>query len=168
VARRTRPEKRIGFGAEAGARASQEDLGELLPNVESRDFRSFGFIPEFLGRFPVLAGLEELDEKALVRILREPKNALTRQYQLLFAQSGSTLDFSTAALEKVARTAMDAKTGARGLRSVLERALLSTMFDLPHPEANQCLFDLDPSGEFIVKCEPLNGAAESQAQRASG
>jgi ATP-dependent Clp protease ATP-binding subunit ClpX len=168
VARRTRPEKRIGFGAEAGVRAKEEDLGELLPNVESRDFRSFGFIPEFLGRFPVLAGLEELDEQALVRILREPKNALTRQYQMLFAQSGSTLDFTTTALEKVARTALEAKTGARGLRSVLERALLSTMFELPHKEANQCLFDLNESGDFVVTCEPLSGAAEAEAQRAAG
>jgi ATP-dependent Clp protease ATP-binding subunit ClpX len=168
VARRMRPEKRIGFGTESTARIREEELAAVLPHVESRDFRSFGFIPEFLGRFPVLAGLEELTEQALVRILREPKNALTRQYQLLFAQSGSTLEFSNRALEKVARIALETKTGARGLRAVLERALLATMFDLPNGEATHCLFDSDDQDQFSVKCEPLSRADESRIQCATG
>jgi ATP-dependent Clp protease ATP-binding subunit ClpX len=167
VAQRLRPEKRIGFGTELGG-ARGAELAALLPQVESRDFRSFGFIPEFLGRFPVLAGLEELDEQALVRILREPKNALTRQYQLLFAQSGATLEFSSTALEKVARIALDTKTGARGLRAVLERELLTTMFDLPQPDPRHFLFESDETGGFRIKCEPLGRAEESRVQVAAG
>ncbi len=149
VAKRMRPEKRIGFSTGSVARGEAEML-ELISQAENRDFRSYGFIPEFLGRFPVLAGLEELDEEALVSILREPRNALTRQYQVLFAQSGVTLDFDTAALKRVARVALEAKTGARGLRSVLEKALLPTMFELPFDRPTRCTLRCSADDELYL------------------
>lgn len=157
VARRMQPEKRMGFGGDIVHRLKDADLAEFLEHVENRDFRSFGFIPEFLGRFPILAGLEELDEAALIRILREPKNALTRQFQVLFAQSGATLDFTPKGLERVARLALDSKTGARGLRAVFERALLSTMFELPFAAPTHCLFDVNDAGDLRIQCEELTG-----------
>jgi len=91
----------------------------------------FGLIPEFIGRLPVIATLEELDEKALIRILTEPKNALTRQYEKLFSMEGVVLEFRESALSAIAKKALARKTGARGLRSIIEQALLETMFDLP-------------------------------------
>ncbi len=151
VAKRVRPAKRIGFGAASDASGDQDDWSAYVAQVENRDFRSFGFIPEFLGRFPVLAGLEELDESALVKILREPKNALTRQYQVLFAQGGTSIEFTTPALERVARVALDAGTGARGLRSVLERALLPTMFELPFEESAHCVLTCDGNGDLTLE-----------------
>ncbi len=106
-------------------------MGEIIREVEPEDLIKFGLIPEFVGRLPVVATLEDLDEAALVRILTEPRNALTKQYQKLFSMEGVELEFREDALGAVARKAIARKTGARGLRSILEHVLLDTMFDLP-------------------------------------
>jgi ATP-dependent Clp protease ATP-binding subunit ClpX len=99
--------------------------------VEPEDLIKYGLIPEFVGRLPVVATLEELDEDALVKILTEPRNALTKQYEKLFDMEGSEVEFREDALRAVARKAMERKTGARGLRTILEQVLLDTMYDLP-------------------------------------
>ncbi len=122
--------KGIGFGAEIHE-ADQHDTGSLLAQALPEDLHHFGLIPEFIGRIPVTAHVEELDEAELVRILTEPKNALVRQYQRLFEMEGVTLSFTAAALEEVARQAITRQTGARGLRSILESLLLDTMYELP-------------------------------------
>jgi len=124
----------IGFKAEIRSKSDSRQTGEILRQVEPEDLIKFGLIPEFVGRLPVIAILDELDETALVRILTEPKNALVRQYQKLLKLEGVDLEFRPEALAAVARRAMDRKTGARGLRSILEHALLDTMFDLPSLE----------------------------------
>ena len=110
---------------------NRRSIGELLHDVEPEDLIRFGLIPEFVGRLPVVATLEELDEDALVQILLEPKNALTKQYRKLFEMEGVDLEFRDDALRAVAKKAMDRKTGARGLRTILENVLLDTMYDLP-------------------------------------
>ena len=120
----------IGFGAEVKSKEGTDAKAEIK-NVEPEDLIKFGLIPEFIGRLPVIATLEELDEKALVRILTEPKNALTRQYAKLFQMEGVELEFRDSALSAIAKKALVRKTGARGLRSIIEQALLETMFDLP-------------------------------------
>ncbi len=120
----------MGFGQKsAGARARTKS--ELLALVEPEDLLSFGMIPEFVGRLPVCATLEELDEAALVRILVEPKNALIKQYQRLFEMEGVTLKFTEGALAAIAREAIRRKTGARGLRAIMEETMLDVMYDLP-------------------------------------
>jgi ATP-dependent Clp protease ATP-binding subunit ClpX len=124
----------IGFGAEIKSKSEARQTGELLRQVEPEDLIKYGLIPEFVGRLPVVAVLEELDESALVRILTEPKNALVKQYERLFELEGVELEFRREALGAVARRAMERKTGARGLRSILEQALLDVMFDLPSAE----------------------------------
>lgn len=122
--------KHLGFGAET--KVSQErKLGELLAQVEPSDLLRYGLIPEFIGRLPVIATLDELDEEALVRILCEPKNALVKQYQKLFDMERVNLKFTDGALVAVAREALKRKTGARGLRSILENAMLDVMYDIP-------------------------------------
>ncbi|MEW5942607.1 MAG: ATP-dependent Clp protease ATP-binding subunit ClpX [Pseudomonadota bacterium] len=129
---RARSEKGgIGFGAEVKSRDSSKDIGEVLREVEPEDLIKYGLIPEFVGRLPVVATLEELDEPSLIRILTEPKNALTKQYQKLFEMEGVELEYREQALSAIAKKALARKTGARGLRSILEHALLDTMFDLP-------------------------------------
>jgi len=120
----------IGFGAEVKSR-SAESVSDAFLQVEPGDLVRFGLIPEFVGRLPVIATLQELDETALIQILIEPKNAVVKQYQKLFAMEGVDLEFRPAALQAVARRAIKRKTGARGLRSILEAALLDTMYDLP-------------------------------------
>ncbi|HQT80927.1 MAG: ATP-dependent protease ATP-binding subunit ClpX [Ferrovum sp. 37-45-19] len=120
----------IGFAAQVSSKDSREN-SELLHEVEPEDLIKFGLIPEFVGRLPVVATLEELHESALVRILTEPKNALTKQYQKLFAMENVDLEFREEALRAIARKALQRKTGARGLRSIIEHSLLETMFDLP-------------------------------------
>ncbi len=109
-------------------------MGDVLRTVEPEDLIKYGLIPEFVGRLPVIAVLDELDEEALVRILTEPKNALVKQYQRLLRLEGVELEIRDDALSAVAKRAMERKTGARGLRSILENALLDTMFDLPSQE----------------------------------
>ncbi len=121
----------IGFVAEVKNTEDDGSIGEALHDVEPEDLIRFGLIPEFVGRLPVVATLEELDEDALVTILVEPRNALTKQYRKLFDMEGVELDFRKDALRAVARKAMDRKTGARGLRTILENVLLDTMYELP-------------------------------------
>ncbi len=121
----------IGFGAEVKSRDNRKDMTKVLRDVQPEDLIKYGLIPEFVGRLPVIATLEELDEVALIQILTEPKNALLKQYQKMFAMEGVDLEVRDAALKAVARKALDRKTGARGLRSILEHTLLDTMFDLP-------------------------------------
>jgi ATP-dependent Clp protease ATP-binding subunit ClpX len=131
---RNRSEKAgIGFGASIASKVERK-TGETLKDVEPEDLVKFGLIPEFVGRLPVVATLEELDESALIKILTEPKNALTKQYQKLFAMEGVELEFREHVLSAIARKALARKTGARGLRSILENALLDVMFDLPSME----------------------------------
>ncbi len=124
----------IGFSAEVKSKDDKKSLSELLFAVEPEDLVKFGLIPEFVGRLPVVATLEELDEDSLIRILTEPKNAITKQYGKLFEMEGCEVEFREDALRAVARKAMERKTGARGLRSILENALLDTMYDLPSLE----------------------------------
>ena len=121
----------IGFGADIKSKSEESNLGEFLRDLEPEDLIKYGLIPEFVGRMPVVATLEELDESALITILTEPKNALIKQYSKLFELEGVELEIRDDALTAVARKAMDRKTGARGLRSILEKALLETMFELP-------------------------------------
>jgi ATP-dependent Clp protease ATP-binding subunit ClpX len=120
----------IGFGATIASKDDRK-TGETLREVEPEDLIKFGLIPEFVGRLPVVATLEELDEAALVKILTEPKNALTKQYQKLFEMENVDLEFREGVLFAIARKALARKAGARGLRSILEQALLDVMFDLP-------------------------------------
>src|SRR5690554_1231452 len=121
----------IGFSAEVKSKDDSRNTGDIIRNVETEDLVRYGLIPEFVGRLPVVATLTELDEEALVQILTEPKNALTKQYQKLFEMEGVELDFRDDALRAVAKKAMERKTGARGLRTILENVLLDTMYDLP-------------------------------------
>ncbi|MDH4217015.1 MAG: ATP-dependent Clp protease ATP-binding subunit ClpX, partial [Gallionella sp.] len=121
----------IGFGATISSGKDERKTGETLREVEPEDLIKFGLIPEFVGRLPVVATLEELDETALVKILTEPKNALTKQYQKLLAMENVDLEFREGVLLAIARKALARKAGARGLRSILEHALLDVMFDLP-------------------------------------
>jgi ATP-dependent Clp protease ATP-binding subunit ClpX len=132
---RSRSEKGgIGFAAEVRSKDEDSRLGEILIEVEPEDLIKYGLIPEFVGRLPVVATLEELDEDSLVKILTEPKNALTKQYAKLFDMEGCEIEFRDDALRSVARKAMARKTGARGLRTILEQVLLDTMYDLPSME----------------------------------
>ena len=124
----------IGFVADVKTKEMEQSIGELLHDVEPEDLIRFGLIPEFVGRMPVVATLEELDEEALIQILLEPKNALTKQYRKLFEMEGVELEFREDALRAVATRAMERKTGARGLRTILENVLLDTMYDLPSSE----------------------------------
>jgi ATP-dependent Clp protease ATP-binding subunit ClpX len=122
--------KSIGFGAFVAA-PDERRTGEVLRSCEPEDLLKFGLIPEFIGRLPVIATLEDLDEGALIRILTEPKNALVKQYQRLFDMESVKLSFSADALSAIAKRAIERKTGARGLRSIMEAILLDTMFELP-------------------------------------
>ncbi len=123
----------------------------MLKKVEPEDLLKFGLIPEFVGRLPVLATLEDLDEAALITILSEPKNALVKQYQSLFDMENVRLTFTDDALSRIAKKAIDRKTGARGLRSVLEGILLDTMFDLPGREGVE---------EVVVNGDVVDGKSQ--------
>lgn len=122
---------------------------DLFKRVEPEDLVKYGLIPEFIGRLPVVTSLEELNEEALIQILREPKNAITKQYGALFAMEETELEFRDDALHAIARKAMQRKTGARGLRSIVEAVLLDTMYDLPSME-NVCKVVID---ESVIKGE---------------
>jgi ATP-dependent Clp protease ATP-binding subunit ClpX len=124
----------IGFSAEVRVRNKNIAFGEVLKNIEPEDLIRYGLIPEFVGRLPVVATLEELSEDALIRILTEPKNALTKQYKRLFEMENAEIEFRPNALSAVALKAMERKTGARGLRTILENVLLDTMYELPSTE----------------------------------
>lgn len=147
---RNRSEKAgIGFSANLAKRDDSKDIGAVLRGVEPEDLIKFGLIPEFVGRLPVVATLEGLDEAALIQILTEPKNALTKQYQKLFAMEGVELEFREGVLNTIAKKALARKTGARGLRSILEQALLDTMFDLPSEEnVSKVVLDENGAGEI--------------------
>ncbi len=121
----------IGFGADIREKSADERANELLQDLEPEDLIKYGLIPEFIGRLPVVAILEELDEDSLIRILTEPRNALTKQYAKLLKLEGVDLEFRAEALRRVAKKAMERKAGARGLRSILESALMETMYELP-------------------------------------
>ncbi len=124
----------IGFSADVKTRDEDRLFGEVIADVEPEDLIKYGLIPEFVGRLPVVATLEELDEEALIRILTEPKNAITKQYQKMFEIEGCEIEFRPDALRTVAKKAMERKTGARGLRTILENVLLDIMYDLPTME----------------------------------
>ncbi|MBT7648187.1 MAG: ATP-dependent Clp protease ATP-binding subunit ClpX, partial [Rhodospirillaceae bacterium] len=140
----------IGFGADVRA-PEERKMGEILRRIEPEDLLKFGLIPEFVGRLPVIATLDDLDEDSLVEILSEPKNALVKQYQKLFEMEEIKLGFTDDALRAVARKAIARKTGARGLRSILENILLDTMFDLPSMEG---------VGEVVVDKDVVAGTKE--------
>jgi ATP-dependent Clp protease ATP-binding subunit ClpX len=132
---RARSEKSgIGFGAQVSSKDNRKDITRVLREVQPEDLIKYGLIPEFVGRLPVVATLEELDESVLIQILTQPKNALLKQYQKMFGMEGVELEVRDAALKAVAKRALERKTGARGLRSILELTLLNTMFDLPSLE----------------------------------
>ena len=124
----------IGFGAEVQSKDDLSEVGEVLRDIEPQDLIKFGLIPEFIGRLPVVATLESLDEEALMAILTQPKNSLTKQYAKLFKMEGVELEFTEESLKEVAKKALKRKTGARGLRSILEQALLEIMYDIPSME----------------------------------
>ena len=132
---RSRSEKGgIGFSADVKSKDETRNVGEVLADVEAEDLIKYGLIPEFVGRLPVVATLEELSEEALVRILSEPRNALVKQYKKLFEMEGCELEIRDDALHVIARKAMERRTGARGLRTILEHTLLDTMYELPSAE----------------------------------
>jgi len=138
----------IGFGADIG-NPDERKTGEILRGVEPEDLLRFGLIPEFVGRLPVIATLDDLDEGALVEILTKPKNALVKQYQRLFEMEDVTLAFTDGALEIIAKKAVERKTGARGLRSIMESILLETMFDLPGMDAvEEVVINRDVAEDF--------------------
>ncbi len=141
----------IGFSAEITGKEDRKTFSEQLRQVEPEDLIKYGLIPEFVGRLPVVATLEELDEKALVSILTEPKNALTKQYKKLFDMEEIEIEFREAAIRKVAEKAMQRKTGARGLRSILENILLETMYSLP---------SLEDVSKVVIDESVVNGETE--------
>ena len=120
----------IGFGADV-KNTLEKKTGEWMKSLEPEDLLKYGLIPEFIGRLPMIATLEDLDEKSLIKILQEPKNSLTKQYKELFKLDGAKLTFKENALKEIALKAIRKKTGARGLRSILENILLKTMYNLP-------------------------------------
>ena len=140
----------IGFGADV-KNTQDKKTGEWMKGLEPEDLLKFGLIPEFIGRLPMIATLEDLDEKSLIKILQEPKNSLTKQYQELFKLDGAKLTFKENALKEIAQKAIKKKTGARGLRSILENILLKTMYDLPSRE------DID---EVIVDASAAKGQSQ--------
>ncbi len=141
----------IGFSAEVHSKDDGRKVGEILTEVEPEDLIHYGLIPEFVGRLPVVATLKELDEEALIKILTEPKNALTKQYSRLFDMEGCDLEIRDDALGAIARKAMDRKTGARGLRTILEQVLLDTMYDLP---------SLDDARKVVVDAAVIAGESD--------
>ncbi|OCC16371.1 ATP-dependent Clp protease ATP-binding subunit ClpX [Dissulfuribacter thermophilus] len=154
----------IGFGADVqGAR--DMTLGEVLTHVQPEDLIKYGLIPELVGRIPVVATLEELDEEALVRILQEPKNAIIKQFQKLFAMDGIDLNFTDGAIRAIAREALKRKTGARGLRAILEEAMLDLMYELPSMEGvKECIISEDV---IENKAEPILLFEQEEQAKAS-
>jgi ATP-dependent Clp protease ATP-binding subunit ClpX len=149
---RERSEKSsIGFSAEVKSKDDKKSISELLQTVEPEDLIQYGLIPEFVGRLPVAATLDELDEDQLVQILLEPKNAITKQYVKLFDMEDCEIDFREGALRAVAKKSMDRKTGARGLRSIMESVLLDTMYDLP---------SMDNISKVVIDEAVINGESK--------
>ncbi len=155
--------KVMGFGADIRKQSEKKRLGEILDQVQPQDLLRFGLIPEFIGRLPVIATLDELSEEALVRILTEPKNAIVRQYQKLFEMQRVDLKFTDGAIKAVAREALKRKSGARGLRSILEKAMLDIMFEIPSlKNVQECVV----SEEVILNNESPILLFENQAESA--
>jgi ATP-dependent Clp protease ATP-binding subunit ClpX len=155
--------KVMGFGADIRKQSEKKRLGEILDEVQPQDLLRFGLIPEFIGRLPVIATLDELSEEAMVRILTEPKNAIVRQYQKLFQIQGVDLKFTDGAIKAVAREALKRKSGARGLRSILEKAMLDIMFEIPSmKDVRECVV----SEEVILHNESPILLFENQAESA--
>ncbi len=159
--------KIMGFGAEVKSHA-EKDIGAILQNILPEDLLKFGLIPEFVGRMPVIVTLHQLDEKALIQILTEPKNALSRQYKRLFEMDGVELEFDQESLQKVAHMAIDRKTGARGLRAILEDAMMDIMYDIPsRSDIKKCVITKDvidkKSEPTLIKNEELPALPESDA-----
>jgi ATP-dependent Clp protease ATP-binding subunit ClpX len=156
--------KSMGFGANVQSNI-QKDIGAILKNIMPEDLLKFGLIPEFVGRMPVIVTLHQLDEKALLAILTEPKNALTRQYKRLFEMDGVELEFEDEALKVVAQKAIERKTGARGLRSILEDVMLDIMFDIPsRSDIQKCVITHDV---IEKKSEPVLLLKEGKKSLAS-
>jgi ATP-dependent Clp protease ATP-binding subunit ClpX len=154
----------IGFSAEVSSKEDKKNVGQLFAEVESEDLIKYGLIPEFVGRLPVVATLEELDEKALVQILTEPKNALIKQYKHLFEMEGAELEFRDDSLLAIAKKSMERKTGARGLRTIVENVLLNTMYELPSADnISKVVVD---EGVILGQSEPLL-VYESEKKKAS-
>jgi ATP-dependent Clp protease ATP-binding subunit ClpX len=154
--------KSLGFGADVKKRDDRR-LGEMLQEIQPEDLLKFGLIPEFIGRLPVIATLTELDEASLIRILVEPKNALVKQYRRLLEMDGVSLKFSDASLQAVAKEALKRKAGARGLRAILEHAMLDIMYDLPSKKG---IKEVVISEEVISKREPPLLVYEKTAESA--
>jgi ATP-dependent Clp protease ATP-binding subunit ClpX len=155
--------KVMGFGADIRKQSEKKRLGEILDQVQPQDLLRFGLIPEFIGRLPVIATLDELSEEAMVRILTEPKNAIVRQYQKLFEMQRVDLKFTDGAIKAVAREALKRKSGARGLRSILEQAMLDIMFEIPSMKnVQECVV----SEEVILHNESPILLFENQAESA--
>jgi ATP-dependent Clp protease ATP-binding subunit ClpX len=155
--------KTMGFGADIRKKSEKKRLGETLEQVQPQDLLKFGLIPEFIGRLPVIATLDELSEEALIRILTEPKNAIVRQYQKLFEMQGVSLKFTDGAIKAVAREALKRKSGARGLRSILENSMLDIMFEIPSLKSvHECVV----SEEVILQNESPILLYENQAESA--
>ena len=145
--------KVVGFGARIRHDPTTDPIGDILKEVQPEDILKYGFIPEFLGRLPVIAPLHDLNPAALIRILQEPRNALIRQYQKLFEMEGVNLKFTDGALVAIAKQAIERKSGARGLRAILEACLLDIMFELPSLKAvNECLINSDV---IMHKAKPI-------------
>ena len=159
--------KSIGFGAEIEIR-KERNIGEIIKDVMPEDFVKFGLIPEFIGRVPIVVTLDGLDEEALIRILKEPKNALTRQYHKLIELDGVELEFQEEALEAVARKSLERRTGARGLRSIMEKSLMDLMYRTPSDKTIQkCILTKD-AVEGTAEPEVIHGESVPAAgQKAS-
>jgi ATP-dependent Clp protease ATP-binding subunit ClpX len=143
----------IGFSAEVKTKDESKNIGQLFAEVEAEDLIKYGLIPEFIGRLPVIATLEELDEAALIQILTQPKNALIKQYKHLFEMEGAELEFSDDSLSAIAQKSMERKTGARGLRTIVENVLLNTMYELPSADnVEKVIVDKDV---ILGKNEPV-------------
>jgi len=152
----------LGFGAEIRSKANS-DPSELLKHIMPEDLLKFGLIPEFVGRLPIIVTLHALDEEALVKILKEPKNALVKQYQKLFEIDGVTLEFEDEALRLIAKQALERKTGARGLRAIMEELMLDVMFEIPSREdIEKCIITKDV---VLKKSEPIIIISEGQRSR---
>ena len=158
-------QKSIGFNAEIG-NGQKEDIGSLLQQVLPEDFVKFGLIPEFIGRVPVNVSLNPLDREALVRILKEPKSALVKQYQKLFELDGVDLEFEDGALEAIAEKAMERKTGARGLRAIMEGVIMDLMYQVPSDEkVSKCVIT---RGVVESSEEPVIERSDDRSKRTSG
>ena len=158
--------KAIGFKAELQSK-KEEDISKLLHSVTPQDLIKFGLIPEFVGRVPITVTLEGLDKEALVRILTEPKNALVKQYQVLFGMDGVKLDFEKDAIERIAELAYEQQTGARGLRAIMEKAMMDVMYDIP---SNDDITEVMMTREAVERETPplivSRGQAEAKLKKA--